>query len=558
MESKLLIFVVLSFCSSVFGQLTYNFTIPYAGAGMLTIYNEGASASLSSLVFTTNAVIAGSPYGTLFPFTASISSAPNGILTTYTITYSPAFALPSGSAEITYTYNSQGGPLGLGMGPASVSASTGGSLTPVLISGHCEGEDCNDPTPGFQSSGYYPSWGMYARGFDAIDLPVRYLNQIYYAFIGFHEDGSVYLLDSNSDPKQIPSIGVLMERYPYLHASLSFGGWTLSAPFSQMANNSESLNNFLTNVVNALQETQFDGVDIDWEYPVLNGAPGEPTYETPQDAESYPNMLYQMRLALNNLAAANKKSGTGPTQYYISIAGPGGIDKLEALQKYNPNGWATVIKSVDVVNVMSYDFHGAFDQSNPPPYDVSDFMSAMVTSPEDPFYQNPLLRQYDVVSPIAMYLQLGFASTQIGLGLPAYGRLVEVASIGETFGLYQTITGTPPGQYDSTGSFDYKCIQERQCNGYTQLPEDIIFVNPTSSNLGNCSHTPWGYSTSTSTFLTYDNADSATYKTCWAKTNNFRGFMVWDLSEDFVPSDPNSIVGAAFGVVTGATSCSSN
>eukprot|EP01114_Cavostelium_apophysatum_P000199 TRINITY_DN101_c0_g1_i1.p1 TRINITY_DN101_c0_g1~~TRINITY_DN101_c0_g1_i1.p1 ORF type:complete len:558 (+),score=151.59 TRINITY_DN101_c0_g1_i1:288-1961(+) len=526
--------------------LSYNFTIPYDGAGTLFINNQGSSeVYITTLEFTTNSALSGDPWGPLFPYQATISSSTSGILTTVTITIpSPGYSLvPGQSSDLTFTFGTSGGPLGLGMGPSYVGVGVGGaSASPINIDGFCE--TCTDPMPGKSMIGYYPSWGMYARQFDAIDIPVRHINQIIYAFIGYHTDGSLYLLDSNSDGKQIPVIANLKQQYSYLKASLSFGGWTLSGGFSALANNTEAVDTFVSNVMDALQETQFDGVDIDWEYPVLNGAPGEPTATTPQDAEGYANLLQKLRAGLDGLGARNAREGRGATQYYLSIAGAGGVDKLAAIQQYDSTAWPVIIKSVDVVNVMTYDFHGAFDQSQQPPFDVTDFMSAMQTSPQSPFYQSQLLRQYDVIDPINAYLKLGFSSNQLAVGIPAYGRLVMIEQIGSTYGLYQTITGTPNGQYDNTGVFDYRCIQEGQCHGYAGLPSDMVFVDPDTNPLGNDSHTPWGYSQSTTTFLTYDNFKSANYKACWAMKNELAGLMIWDLSGDFPPSDPNSLVGA--------------
>jgi len=236
---------------------------------------------------------------------------------------------------------------------------------------------------------------------------------------------------------------------------------------------------------------------------------------------------------------------------FLSIAGPGGIDKLEAIQQYDQSAWDDIRQSVDVVNVMTYDFHGAFDQGNEPPYDTTDFMSAMETSPQSPFYSSPLLKNYNVLSPIEAYQKLGFPNSQLTIGLPAYGRLVEVATIGSTYGLYQTITGTPPGQYDSTGTFDYRCIQENECHGYNGIPSDMVFEDPNVNPLGNYSHTPWGHSQSTTTFLTFDDAQSATYKICWALENKFRGWMIWDLSGDCQVSSPNSLVASCYAASTG-------
>jgi len=311
------------------------------------------------------------------------------------------------------------------------------------------------------------------------------------------------------------------------------------------------LNNFVSNVLDALQETQFDGVDIDWEYPVLNGAPGEPSTKTPWDASSYANLLSSLRNALDDLALRNIKTGFGSTSYDLTIAGPGGTDKLSAILQYDSTAWTTIQQSVDWVNVMTYDFHGAFDQDNSPPYDVTDFMSAMDTSPLSPFYKSPLLKTYNLISPIQMYQKLGFPLSQLAIGIPCYGRLSMISQIGEYSGLYQEITGTPPGQYDNTGTFDYKCIQENQCHGFKSLPSDMVFIDPNTNIYGNDSHTPWGYSQSTLTFLTYDNYLSAKYKACWVAQNKLKGWMIWDLTGDFEPSDPNSIVGACFAASNG-------
>ena len=67
-------------------------------------------------------------------------------------------------------------------------------------------------------------------------IPVQHLNGIVYAFIGFDSDGSLHLLDPNSDNQQLPVIATRALQYPYLKTFLSFGGWTLSYKFHDMAN----------------------------------------------------------------------------------------------------------------------------------------------------------------------------------------------------------------------------------------------------------------------------------------------------------------------------------
>ena len=55
----------------------------------------------------------------------------------------------------------------------------------------------------------------------------------------------------------------------------SIGGWTLSDPFPAMAKNPTSRAAFVANCIGLIKDYDFDGIDIDWEYP---GYAGENTF----------------------------------------------------------------------------------------------------------------------------------------------------------------------------------------------------------------------------------------------------------------------------------------
>src|SRR6185437_10798539 len=79
--------------------------------------------------------------------------------------------------------------------------------------------------------------------------------------------------------------------------------------FSQMASNSTAMASFVKNAVSAMSEVNFNGIDIDWEYP------------TSQDAPNFVNLLKQLREALDQKAIID-----GISRYYLSIAVGAGID----------------------------------------------------------------------------------------------------------------------------------------------------------------------------------------------------------------------------------------
>lgn len=60
----------------------------------------------------------------------------------------------------------------------------------------------------------------------------------------------------------------LKKKNPYLRVILGVGGWMLgSGPFRNVTESSYRQNLFVFNVIDFLREKNFDGLDIDWEFP---------------------------------------------------------------------------------------------------------------------------------------------------------------------------------------------------------------------------------------------------------------------------------------------------
>ena len=72
-----------------------------------------------------------------------------------------------------------------------------------------------------------------------------------------YEEGLIYLAHAAG-----------VEVYP------SIGGWSLSDPFPAMATNPEARKRFASQCVDLIKNYNFDGIDLDWEYP---GYVGETT-----------------------------------------------------------------------------------------------------------------------------------------------------------------------------------------------------------------------------------------------------------------------------------------
>jgi chitinase len=61
---------------------------------------------------------------------------------------------------------------------------------------------------------------------------------------------------------------------PDLKISLAIGGWTHGVEkFTQLVDNTADMNTFAGNVITYLRNINFDGLDLDWEYPAHRGSP---------------------------------------------------------------------------------------------------------------------------------------------------------------------------------------------------------------------------------------------------------------------------------------------
>lgn len=93
-----------------------------------------------------------------------------------------------------------------------------------------------------------------------------------------------------------------------------------------------------------MMEYGFDGVDIDWEYP---GAPDRGGSD--EDIDNFPLMLTAIRKAFNDY---------GKGSWGISITAP---SSYWYLRWFN---LPEIVKHVNFINLMSYDLHGIWDETN--------------------------------------------------------------------------------------------------------------------------------------------------------------------------------------------------
>jgi chitinase len=355
----------------------------------------------------------------------------------------------------------------------------------------------------YKMIGYYAGWATYS-GFQVTDIDASKLTHINYAFANISEDGKIVVGDPWADiEKPFPGdtetqafkgnfnqLNKLKEQYPHLKTLISVGGWTWSDKFSDVALTEESRTIFAESVLQFILKYGFDGVDLDWEYPVSGGKAGNTN--RPEDKQNYTLLLKKIRETLDTQSAKDGK------EYLLTIAGGAGKShadnmELNLLHQY-----------VDYVQLMTYDIHGEWDT-------ITGMNAPLYQDPESGFYW-----EWSVQDAVQTYIDGGVPAEKLVMGLPFYGRVFnQVNNVNN--GLYQPFTGG--GSSISYAGLEANYINK---NGFTRYWEADSKV-------------PWLFNGST--FISYDDVESTGYKTSYIQSTGLGGAMMWELSQD-----PNEVL----------------
>lgn len=380
-------------------------------------------------------------------------------------------------------------------------------------------------TPCREVIGYYPNWQWYDRGNlvnpESIDYS-RY-TIINYSFFDVLSDGSLQTLDPWADKNLLlgpinwavaPAgyesaydFGNPLYHHPgqafsdYCHAEgvkllPSLGGWTLSYNFPSIAADPVKRATFSAACVELVEAFNFDGIDIDWEYPGY-----APHGGTPADKQNFTLLLQDVRTALD---AAQVTLGK---ELLLTIAVGAAPQRMADVE------WPAVAELVDIINVMTYDYFGAWDQLTN--------HNAPLFAPESgaPGFNvaasiDQLINEY-AVSPQKLALGIGF-----------YGRSVTTPGAP---GLHVPSTGIPDsGTFGADeGSPLYYSIAAAQTLFAYHWDEAAQVPYLTGLNGLN-------------TFVSFDDTLSVRLKAEFAVERNLRGAIIWEITGDYLETAPGS------------------
>jgi chitinase len=300
------------------------------------------------------------------------------------------------------------------------------------------------------------------------------LTHIIFSFC--HLRGNRLHVGSRADSLTIKKLVSLKANHPTLKVLLALGGWGGCKTCSGVFSTDNGRLEFATSVLELTNYFHSDGIDLDWEFPVLAAYPGHPF--SPADKEN-----------LTALVAALKRI-LGPTKE-VSLTAAGFSPYLEGSVD-----WLGVAGIADRIQLMTYDMIGSRNT---------------LTGHHTPLYST--LWQRESADRSVRYLDsLGVPLRKVAIGVAFYAR--EFAGVDEKdHGLHQ------PGSFRRFVSMKQLRKQATAANGYHTYWDAAA-------------QAPYSYNADRKLFLTYDNERSITAKARYVLDKQLNGILFWELRLD--------------------------
>jgi chitinase len=419
-------------------------------------------------------------------------------------------------------------------------------------------------------AGYFASWDIYGRNYHPKDIPADKVTHLNYAFgtptaaglcvpadpwADFQRpypaaesvDG---VADDTADPNQrlfgnFNQLRKLKAAHPELKLLISVGGWTLSKYFSDVALTPEARAKFAKACIDTFVKGDlptggwpeqaggpgaaaglFDGIDVDWEYPVCCGNAGN--VERPEDRHNATLLFEELRRQLDALGHETGKS------YLLTAALPAGNVRSAGSFEL-----ASVGRILDWINLLTYDFHGPWD-----PW--TNFNSPFAVDPADPTPAD-VKPFFNTTGTVRFYLSQGVPASKLVVGIPFYARQYIRVPHGNR-GLYEPFDNT--GLTGDTLDWD-KTITPT----FHDLVDVAKIVTPDGHGLAGYSRywnrpagEPWLFNPATErfgeqvgVFISYDDPQSIAERVDLVQRRQLRGAFFWEISQD---SDAHDLVNA--------------
>lgn len=303
---------------------------------------------------------------------------------------------------------------------------------------------------------------------------VSQLTHIIFSFTHI-KDSSLFVQNAR-DSATIFKLVSLKKKYPHLKIILSMGGWGGCEYCSATFNTAEGRLQFATSSKLLLDYFGADGIDLDWEYPTIEGFPGH--QYLPEDKTNFTALLTEMRSQFG-------------TRYEISFAAGGFTNYI-----LHSVEWSKIMPLLNRVNLMTYDLVSGY---------------ATVSGHHTPLYSTTQQKE-SINNAIHLLDSLHVPLNKIDIGAAFYARIFQLQDTLQN-GLYQPCTflrGVNYNEFDST------------------ILSDPNYVYHWDEK----AHAPYYFNAKEKLLVSFDDARSIAEKTRYVINKGLDGIMFWELTND--------------------------
>ncbi len=327
--------------------------------------------------------------------------------------------------------------------------------------------------------------GGYRGTINTDTIDVTRLTHINYAFVDV-KNNRAWLHNGKTDDINLKKLVALKKRNPSLKIIISIGGWTWSKHFSDAVLTDTSTKNFAESAVAVAAKYGLDGVDIDWEYP---GMQGDSNVYRPEDKQGYTRLFKYLRQGFDSL---HKITGN---QYYVTTA-------VGASQEFiNHTEMDKVQQYTDFINLMTYDFTDGDDTVAI--HHTNLFASAT--------YPAGRLRSSDICT--KEFLAAGVPAEKLVMGVAFYGHAMQMRTA------------------DANG-LNQKAVKAVRVGGYSFIHDSLVNKRGYTRYWDSAAQAPWLFNADRKIFITYDDEASIKAKCDYVKQHGLGGAMFWEYFED--------------------------
>jgi len=143
--------------------------------------------------------------------------------------------------------------------------------------------------------GYYSQWAIYSPNVHIQDLPLHLMSHLVYKSALLSANGTIEPGDSFADVEHLyPDANIEQDMYlgnfgqlikfkkqhPKLNNIISIGGWGRSQYFSSLSMTAIGRSTIAKSAIVFMQKYKFDGIEIDWQFPIKRASTSEQTLIT--------------------------------------------------------------------------------------------------------------------------------------------------------------------------------------------------------------------------------------------------------------------------------------